>query len=239
MRCLIVNGDDFGQSSAVNDGIIEAHQKGILTSASLMVRRPAAEEAVCYTKANPNLSLGLHVDLGAWTYQDGDWVPQYEVVLLEDPSAVSRAVAEQLQLFRSLSGRNPTHLDSHQHVHKEEPARSVLLAAARQIGVPLRACTPGIRYCGGYYGQTNKGEPLPEAISVDALIDILETLPEGVTELSCHPAMGDNVGDNVYCAERQLEVNALCNPRVRNTLVSEGIELCSFMDIGNSWSSWE
>ena len=44
-RILVVNADDFGQSEGVNRGIIEAHTNGIVTSASLMVRWPAAREA--------------------------------------------------------------------------------------------------------------------------------------------------------------------------------------------------
>ena len=45
-RILIVNADDFGLSAGVNCGIVEAHDKGIVTSASLMVHMPAAAEAV-------------------------------------------------------------------------------------------------------------------------------------------------------------------------------------------------
>src|SRR5437870_3779943 len=45
-RYLIVNADDFGLSPGVNRGIIEAHEHGIVTSASLMVRWPAAGEPV-------------------------------------------------------------------------------------------------------------------------------------------------------------------------------------------------
>ncbi len=44
-RALIVNADDFGQSFGVNRGIMEAHQRGIVISASPMVRWPAAREA--------------------------------------------------------------------------------------------------------------------------------------------------------------------------------------------------
>ena len=44
-RHLIVNADDFGYSRGVNRGIIEAHERGIVTSASLMVKQPASEEA--------------------------------------------------------------------------------------------------------------------------------------------------------------------------------------------------
>jgi hypothetical protein len=44
-RYLIVNADDFGQSPGVNRGIIQGFDQGIVTSASLMVRWPAAAPA--------------------------------------------------------------------------------------------------------------------------------------------------------------------------------------------------
>ncbi|MFN3467120.1 MAG: hopanoid biosynthesis-associated protein HpnK [Candidatus Brocadiales bacterium] len=62
-RTLIVTGDDFGLSSGVNQAIIKAHQEGILTSASLMVTGRAFEEAVGLARANPGLSMGLHIVL--------------------------------------------------------------------------------------------------------------------------------------------------------------------------------
>ncbi len=49
-KYLIINADDFGQSSGVTRGIIEAHEHGIVTSASFMVRWPAAAEAVAYSR---------------------------------------------------------------------------------------------------------------------------------------------------------------------------------------------
>src|SRR2546430_16356562 len=64
MKYLIVNGDDFGASSGVNRGIREAHLHGILTSASLLVNTPGADEAARLAAALPDLSVGLHADLG-------------------------------------------------------------------------------------------------------------------------------------------------------------------------------
>jgi chitin disaccharide deacetylase len=61
-RSLIVNADDFGQSPGVNRGTIKTCEQGIVTSASLMVRGPAAAGA--YGQERPTLSLGLHLDLG-------------------------------------------------------------------------------------------------------------------------------------------------------------------------------
>jgi predicted glycoside hydrolase/deacetylase ChbG (UPF0249 family) len=57
-RAAIVNADDFGQSAGINRGIVEAHQRGIVTSASLMVRWHAASEAAAaYARAHPRLSV--------------------------------------------------------------------------------------------------------------------------------------------------------------------------------------
>jgi predicted glycoside hydrolase/deacetylase ChbG (UPF0249 family) len=229
-RYLIVNADDFGVSPGVNQGIIEAHEHGIVTSASLMVRWPAAAEAAAYSQEHPNLSLGLHFDLCEWVYRDETWVPVYEVVPVDDITAVADEVSRQLATFRRLVGQDPTHIDSHQNVHRWEPVRSVLVEIARKLAVPLRHCSPEVRYCGDFYGQTGKGLPIPDVVSVDGLIKILAALPPGLTELSCHPGKGNDL-DSVYHSERAEEVKVLCDPRVRAAIVVEGIELRSFGNV--------
>src|SRR6267378_3443838 len=98
-RHLIVNADDFGQSPGVNRGIVTAHQRGIVTSTSMMVRWPAAAKAAELCRAHPRLSVGLHVDLGEWACRGGDWVAVYEVVPLDDPAAVAKEVGRQLAEF--------------------------------------------------------------------------------------------------------------------------------------------
>ncbi|HEU4340947.1 MAG TPA: ChbG/HpnK family deacetylase, partial [Candidatus Binatia bacterium] len=60
-KYLIVNADDFGQSHGINRGIITAYGDGIVTSASLMVRWPAAADAAAYARKQPGLSVGLHI----------------------------------------------------------------------------------------------------------------------------------------------------------------------------------
>jgi hopanoid biosynthesis associated protein HpnK len=62
-RRLIVNADDFGASKSINAAVIDAHRRGILTSASLMVNGAAVEEAIDLAKANPKLGVGLHLTL--------------------------------------------------------------------------------------------------------------------------------------------------------------------------------
>ncbi|HXH09337.1 MAG TPA: ChbG/HpnK family deacetylase [Alphaproteobacteria bacterium] len=232
-RYLIVNADDFGQSDGVNRGIIKAHRYGIVTSASLMVRWPAACAAAAYARAHPQLALGLHVDLGEQLYRDGDWVPRYTVVALDDEAAIADEVGRQLELFHRLVGRGPSHLDSHQHVHLREPMRTVLIDIAKTLALPLRHYCPAIGYRGDFYGQTAEGWPLPEAISVQRLMHILETLPPGYTELACHPGEGRDL-DTTYRDERAVELLVLCDPRVRTAINALDIELRSFWDLARA-----
>lgn len=231
-RFVIINADDFGQSHGVNRGVLAAHQRGIVTSASLMVRWPAAEEAAVYARAHPEVSVGLHVDLGEWAYSRAswNWLPSYEVVPADDTEAVADEIERQIAAFRRLMGRDPTHLDSHQHVHRTGPARAVLEEVARPMGVPLRECTPAVAYRGDFYGQSAQGWPYPEAISVDALIALLAALRPGVTEVGCHPGLGGDL-DTMYRFERDREVRALCDPRVRDAVADLGITLISFHDL--------
>jgi predicted glycoside hydrolase/deacetylase ChbG (UPF0249 family) len=229
-KYLIVNADDFGRSPSVNRGIIKAHECGIVTSASLMVRWPAAAAAAAYGQEHPRLSLGLHVDLSEWTYRKGEWVPLYEVVPVADLNAVEGEVSHQLLTFRRLVGKNPTHMDSHQHVHLREPIRSVMIETARNLGVPLRHCGSRARYCGDFYGQTAEGTSLPDMISVGHLIEILSGLPAGLVELGCHPGEGNDL-DTMYLREREIETMVLCDPQVRAAIATMRTELCSFGDL--------
>ncbi|HEV7925658.1 MAG TPA: hopanoid biosynthesis-associated protein HpnK [Verrucomicrobiae bacterium] len=62
-RRLIVNADDYGRSESINMAVVRAHREGILTSASLMVNEPAADQAVRLARENPKLGVGLHLSL--------------------------------------------------------------------------------------------------------------------------------------------------------------------------------
>jgi chitin disaccharide deacetylase len=229
-KYLIVNADDFGQSHGINRGIITAYRHGILTSTSLMVRWPAVADACAYARKHPDLSVGLHIDLGEQILRSGEWVPLYSVVPVQNESTVRDEISRQLGMFDRLVGHAPTHLDSHQHVHLREPARTILVEIAERLGVPLRNCSREVSYCGSFYGQADDGTTLPDVISVDGLIRILETLPAGCTELACHPAAECDL-QTLYCQERLEELKVLCDARVRTAIAAMGFELGSFADL--------
>jgi predicted glycoside hydrolase/deacetylase ChbG (UPF0249 family) len=224
---LIVNADDFGLSAGINEGIAAAHEHGILTSASLMVRWPEASAAATYARVHPELSIGLHLDLGEWTFEQEEWRLAYEVVPLTDEAAVAEEIGRQLRQFRALMGKEPSHLDSHQHVHQNEPIRSLCMRRANQLNIVLRNAQTEVHYCGDFYGQSNKGYPFPAGISVAALIRVISDLTEGTTELGCHPARRPDM-TGMYRGERLVECETLCDPAVRRAIQEHGVELCSF-----------
>ena len=229
-RRLIVNADDYGLSPGVNRGIVRAHRQGIVTSASLMVFGPAAREAVALAADNPGLSVGLHLDLGEWECREDEWRVVYRRVDPDDGPAVAREVGRQLEAFRDLVGRDPTHLDSHQHAHRSDPVRSIARGVAKSLGIVLRNDGSRVRYCGEFYGQSRNGHACHDFISVGALVRVLDSLPPGITEMGCHPGEGGDV-DSVYRLERGIEVQTLCDPRVREAIVAGDIALCSFAGV--------
>ena len=226
-RALIVNADDLGQSVGINRGIAEAHEDGIVTSASLMVRWPASAEAAAYARSRPELGLGLHLDLGEWYLDDGIWVARYEVLVREHPDDVVAELRRQLERFRELTGEDPTHIDSHQHVHIKDHTREATLELAAELAVPVRRLTDAIAYRGDFYAQDDDGNPRPEAIRVESLVRLLPEVPAGFTELACHPGYVDEEL-TMYGAPRAEEIRTLCDPRVKTAIEREGIELCSF-----------
>jgi chitin disaccharide deacetylase len=215
-KWLIVNADDFGASSGVNRGIIEAHERGIVTSTSMMVDERASEHAATMIDDLPNLSVGLHVRL-----TDEHARPLFD---LRDRTAVTSELRRQLDRFRELVRRDPAHLDSHHNVHVLPQVAQPFRGLADSFGVVLRGCSP-IRYFPGFYGQWD-GETHLEHIGVESLLGMLEReLEEGITELGCHPGYVDSSLDSTYAIERETEIGSLVDPRVRRTLDDLGVRL--------------
>jgi len=213
VRCLIVNGDDFGASRGINRGIVEALRDGILTSASLLVDRPASAEAAALGRQHPGLSLGLHLEL--------------------DPDDPERAAAEcerQLARFLELAGEPPTHVDSHHNTHHDPRVLPHVLAGAERAGVPVRGHS-GVRHLGKFYGQWG-GRRHPERIGVDGFLGLLDAeVQQGVTELSCHPGYVEPGFRSGYCLEREMELRTLCDARVRHGIRAREIQLIGFRDL--------
>lgn len=216
-RPLIINADDFGLSMGVDAGIIEAHTRGVLTSTSLMVFRPAAEDAARLAHRHTTMSVGLHLD------------DQLDVDL-DDPDQAARAFAAQIERFRELIGTDPTHVDSHHHSHATPSRLPIFSELVAPLGVPLRH-DGRVTYLGGFWGQSENGTPALESVSRDALLELVgQTVADGFTEIGCHPARV--IGDfrSSYVSEREAELQTLTSPGLREAIEARGAELVCYRD---------
>jgi hopanoid biosynthesis associated protein HpnK len=153
-RLAVINGDDYGFSHGVNRAIIEAHQRGILTSASLMVTADAFDEAVELARSNPRLAVGLHLVLVCGKAA----LPPSEIPHLVDSSgnfpfgpektglryqfsAAARRelrdeIRAQLVKFQS-TGLKLSHVDGHLHMHSHPVVFKMLIDMASEFGVKV------------------------------------------------------------------------------------------------------
>jgi predicted glycoside hydrolase/deacetylase ChbG (UPF0249 family) len=213
VKYLIVNGDDLGASHGVNRGILEAHEHGILTSASLLVDRPWSAEAAALARSTPSLSVGLHADLDS---------PQQ--------GGARASLLRQLTHFEQLVGGPPTHLDSHHNVHRSPQVLADVLVIAAEHGLIVREFSK-VRCVPEFYGQWG-GRTHLEQIGVAGLVHLLRTrVEDGVTELSCHPGYVDSDLVSGYTSARECELRTLCDSSVRAAIREAGIMLVSFRDV--------
>jgi predicted glycoside hydrolase/deacetylase ChbG (UPF0249 family) len=245
-RLLIVNADDLGRSDGVNRGIFEAHERGLVTSATLMVAFPAASLAAAALTRHTRLGVGLHVTLtGAAPTLPAREVPSLvdahgllprkpEAMGEVEPREVLAEVRNQLALFRRLTGRMPTHLDSHHHSHRLPAVLDALIAVAREHGLPIRRASEEVasRATAAGVRTTDRFEErfFGETATLDALLGILRGLGPGVTELMCHPGYTDEElrRGSGYADAREREIAALTDPRVLAALHELGIEATHF-----------
>lgn len=220
MKFVIFNADDFGYGAAVNRGILEAHDEGVVTATTLVVNGAAVDEAVAISKQRPRLSVGLHVNFTNEAQRLFDF---------DDLELARRELRRQFDVFRELMGRSPAHLDSHQHVHREPRRRPLFQELARQHDVPLRDELPVV-FKGGFYGQWEYGKGERDKVSVEALSWMLrsEIHHGGIYEVSCHPGYVDPGVSYVYHAEREWELATLCDPKIREVLAQEAIEVINY-----------
>src|ERR1700722_1040014 len=151
MRRLIVNADDFGFTSGVNRGIVEAHSRGIVTSSTLMANGPAFAEAAQLAKTLPTLSIGCHVVLidgrpilsaeqvpsltNAGPFRDG--VMTFAARALAGSIDADEITAEATAQIRKIQaeGIAVSHIDTHKHTHLFPKILRPLLRAAAACGI--------------------------------------------------------------------------------------------------------
>ena len=219
-RFLIVNADDLGFTAEIDRGIFEAHDRGIVTSASLLVEGADAEAAVQEARKRPKLGLGIHVALG--------WKGK-AVFDAQDLDQTQREIDRQLELFVRLTGGPPDHIDSHHHVHRLFNIARLFLEAGRRHRVPVRGFSDVV-FLGWFYGQPEFGKTDLSRVGVERLLATLRALKPGVSELSCHPGHFEARADLIYNREREAEIQTLTDERIKAVIAEEDIRLINYRD---------
>ncbi|MDN4605219.1 ChbG/HpnK family deacetylase [Paenibacillus sp. F6_3S_P_1C] len=238
-RQVIINADDFGLSPGVNQGIIQAYQAGGITSTSMMVNMPGLEDALSLARSLPELGVGLHFNL---TYgrpvSDPAIVPslvkpdgsfhQSPIGLKRDIADIAKELDAQWNVFVQAS-RSPTHLDSHQLLHQNDPIMFQIMAEkAVRENIPLRR------------SQIQHSPPaMPDPRMTDTiLLDTygdqeglqrlllhLSRLPDGITEIVCHPGYVDDALREIssWLDIREHELAVFVDQEIPQTLQALGI----------------
>jgi len=159
---VVINADDFGLVPEINAAVIEAHELGTITSATMFAAAAASEEAARLAADHPALGVGIHFDLVLGTPvlepsriptlldRHGRFLARARLFrraltgALEATEVRAELVA-QIERLRAL-GVDPTHIDGHQHVQVLPTIASAVADVARAEGLPVRV--PWVRWRG-------------------------------------------------------------------------------------------
>jgi len=264
-----VNADDFGFTPDVNEGIVEAHRRGILTATTLMANGEAFEDALRWARETPSLDIGCHLVLvQGSSLLSGKPYPATLTKL------VAALVRREIQPYEELkaqvrrivdAGITPSHLDTHKHTHLAPPVLDAVAQLSQEFGIPwvrrpfdfpmtaLRGYVPSAkRFTSDALGLLRlrfhrvlerhacrttdhfAGFQITGRFRTAELVQLLEILPEGSTELMVHPG---KYGEALQRAvtrlkeSREHELAALTAPETRAALDRLGIELVNYRQL--------
>ena len=264
---LVVNADDFGFTRDVNQGIIEAHQRGILTATTLMANGDSFEDAVRLAGENPSLDVGAHLVLIGGRALAGSHEPL--------PASVPRLLAAialgRIRIYEELAsqvrrildaGVRLTHLDTHKHTHLAPPVLDAVTRIAEEFGIrwvrrpfdlPItaargaaprskRATSDALAFIRGRFERVLAGRhckttdhfagfQITGRFRTRELVALIRALPEGSTELMCHPGKCTAELENAPTRlkeSREQELAALTSPEARRALEECGVQLVNY-----------
>jgi len=181
---LIVNADDYGRTAGVVEGILRAHQQGIVTSTTAMMNMPGIEDALSRAQGCPDLGLGVHLVFSAWqpllppeqipSLVDADGAFLSQKAIWARPEAIERdelraELTAQIERFRVLTGHLPDHLDCHHFVHSHPLFFALYVELAAQWDLSIRAPFPPEEAL----NQAAATVPLIEGLPLSAVRDMM------------------------------------------------------------------
>ncbi len=149
---VVINADDFGLCEAVNQGVAQGFDRGIVTSASLLTSGESLDQAVSIARARPGLGLGVHLALTqtkplssaeaipSLLSSDGRFLPHWRAFLTRylgrgiRKEHIEAELRAQIERARQ-AGLPISHLDSHQHLHMLPGILPIVARLASEYGI--------------------------------------------------------------------------------------------------------
>jgi predicted glycoside hydrolase/deacetylase ChbG (UPF0249 family) len=256
LKKLIVNADDFGFTRDVNEGIVAAHRRGILTATTIMATGEAFAHAVELARENPDLDIGCHLVLVGSSGFPAT-VPALVYAVVTRRIRIYDELATQVRRILD-AGLQPTHLDTHKHTHLLPPILDAVARISEDFGIPwvrrpfdfpMSAGTVSWRKSfhllrGRFHRVLSKhgcrttdhfaGFRMTGRYDATELADLIRCLPDGITEFMCHPGFCTvelRSASTRLKESRQRELEALTNPQVRDALSEGAVELVSYRNL--------
>lgn len=174
-------------------------------------------------------------------------VEQLPQINLEEVKVEWRA---QIEAFVKASGRKPTHLDSHHHSSYFSPGLfRGMLELAKEYDCAIRF--PFTGDISKELEETSTRVPnlieefhplhpdrfvvdfYDEGATLEKLLHIINILPDGTTEIMCHPGYTDDAfaRESVYNDQRDRELSILTDPSIKEAIRAKDIELITFAEL--------
>ncbi len=249
---LIINADDCNLTAGVTRAILLAHDRGVVTSTTLLMNLPLTDETVNQLKKRRNLGLGVHLNV---TLGKPLSLPSQIKSLLKsggifkrpedykkNPSVEKDLIQEyeaQLRLFEKRFKTRPDHMDMHHHLHDAPVFFKAYTSVAKKWKLPLRrsslfqnlsvqeaASFKTTDYLFGNLEAKYLWEPVP-------FWGVVENHPQGSGEIACHPGYYDAQLRQISSLRqmREVELRVLSDPKAKKKIAEFGIELINFSQL--------
>jgi chitin disaccharide deacetylase len=257
VKSLIVNADDFGFTRDVNQGIVDAHRNGILTATTLMATEDAFDDAVRLSKETPSLDIGCHLVLVGSSPFPSTVAQLIRAVALRRIRPYEEMASQVRRVLDA--GITPSHLDTHKHTHLLPPVLDAVTRISEEFKIPWVRKPFDFRTQPGGIGWKSQfmrlrrwgferaferhgcrstdwftGFRITGAYHAATLVELIRALPDGSTELMCHPGI---FGAELQQARtrlkqsRQNELTALTSREVRAAVLEAGIQLVRYENL--------